>query len=322
MLLAITILGFRFSGTIALIVAVVAVVAVAGGWFVLNRRRGSIALDAAGLPDGAPLPAGGAMTTSPGPSGAMRVARAGLRLPRLRHRRRVALLALACTAALAATVAALWILTPSTDDLSDRVLAVARSERAPVVTPSEVPALLAEAVVAAEDERFFAHHGIDIVGLARAMLYDAGHACLCQGGSTITQQLVKEIYLGGDDSGLRKIVDVVLALKVELHATKAQILADYLTIVPVGFGRWGMVSGACAYFGRHLASLDLAQAALLAGMPEAPSAYDPLLHPAEALARRRVVLAAMAQDGWISRAAADAAQKERVAAGPTAACGG
>jgi len=89
-------------------------------------------------------------------------------------------------------------------------------------------------------------------------------------GSTITQQLVKDVYLGGSDSGLNKLADMALALKVELRTSKPQILADYLSVVLTGYGRYGMANAACADFHRPLAELDLGQLALLAGLPQAP----------------------------------------------------
>src|SRR5664280_3854825 len=115
------------------------------------------------------------------------------------------------------------------------------------------------------------------------MLYDVGHLCACQGGSTITQQLVKYVYLDGSDSGLNKLTDMALAAKVEIHTSKQQILADYLSVIATGYGRYGMASAACADFHRPLAELDLGQLALLAGLPQAPSAYDPLRDPAAAI---------------------------------------
>ena len=174
-------------------------------------------------------------------------------------------------ALLALGVVVLWVATPSGDDLTGRVQVMAISEHATVLAPGEVPPLLAEAVVATEDERFYQHHGIDVIGLGRAFLYDVTHLCACQGGSTITQQLVKDVYLGGSDGGVNKLADMTLAFKVELRFNKQQILADYLSVVPTGFARYGMANAACADFHRPLAHLDLGQLALLAGMPQAPS---------------------------------------------------
>jgi membrane peptidoglycan carboxypeptidase len=211
---------------------------------------------------------------------------------------------------LAAAGVLIWVATPPGDDLGTRVAALASLHGSSVLRPGEVPSLLAEAVVATEDERFYEHHGIDVIGLGRAVLYDVSHLCACQGGSTITQQLVKDVYLGGSDGGLNKLADMALAVKVELRFSKAQILADYLSVVLTGYGRYGMANAACADFHRPLADLDLGQLALLAGLPQAPSAYDPLLHPEAALVRRQEVLAAMVDEGSITRSQAAAAATE------------
>ena len=211
---------------------------------------------------------------------------------------------------LVGALALLWVLTPSGDDLGARVAGLASLHGSSVLLPGEIPPLLAEAVVATEDERFYEHHGIDVIGLGRAVLYDVSHLCACQGGSTITQQLVKDVYLGDSDAGLNKLAGMTLAVKVELRFSKAEILADYLSVVLTGYGRYGMASAACADFHRPLAELDLGQLALLAGLPQAPSAYDPLRDPAAALARRQEVLAAMVSEGDISEVEAAAAATE------------
>ena len=105
-----------------------------------------------------------------------------------------------------------------------------------------MPDLLAQAVVATEDSRFYSHHGLDTVGLARAVVYDATNRCLCEGGSTITQQLVKQLYLNNSDRGRDKVIDMVLALKVEQVLSKQQIMADYLSEIATGFGRYGVAA--------------------------------------------------------------------------------
>jgi penicillin-binding protein 1A len=216
---------------------------------------------------------------------------------------------------------ALWALTPSASDLQRRVGGLALAHGVTVVRPGEVPPLLAEAIVATEDERFYQHHGIDVVGLGRAFLYDVGHLCGCQGGSTITQQLVKDVYLNGSDGGLAKLADVALAFKVELQVSKQQILADYLSVVLAGYGVYGMPAAACADFGRPLGSLDLGQLALLAGMPQAPSGYDPRFNPVAAAGRRQEVLAAMVSEGYVTPEQAAAAATEPVVAGtPSRGC--
>jgi membrane peptidoglycan carboxypeptidase len=213
-----------------------------------------------------------------------------------------------------------WIGTPPGSDLQQRVEAIARAHHVTVVDAAELPPLLVDALVATEDERFWRHHGVDGSAVGRALLYDAVNGCACQGGSTITEQLVKNVYLGGSDLGVNKAEDMALALKVEARFSKQQILADYLTVVPFGNGLWGADTAACAYFGRHLPQLDLSQDALLAGMPRAPGAYDPRYHLSAAKARRDVVLAAMTAESYATPTQARAAAVAPVVQGPGNGC--
>jgi len=226
--------------------------------------------------------------------------------------RRLALAAAVMVAVLSPGVVTLWVSTPSTADIQVRVQEAVAKHGATVLSADEVPSQLSEAVIATEDERFYSHHGVDSIGLARALLYDVANACLCQGGSTVTEQLVKDIYLDGSDRGFNKIVDMVLALKVERVIGKRQIMADYLSEITTGFGRFGVSQAACAYFQAPVGGLTLAQYALLAGVTQAPSVYDPTINPDAATARRTQVLAAMVSDHYISAAQAAAAEQEPV----------
>ncbi len=216
----------------------------------------------------------------------------------------------------------LWISTPPADDIQQRVLEATTAHGVVLLNEEEVPPLLAQAVVATEDERFYAHHGIDTIGLGRAVLYDATHFCLCQGGSTITEQLVKDIYLNGTNEGYNKIVDVVMALKVERVIGKKRIMADYLSEITTGLNRYGVSSAACAYFHRPLDNLTLGQYALLAGVTQSPSLYDPTVDPGLAALRRSSVLAAMVADSFITPEQAATANAEPVLASgpPPASC--
>jgi len=221
--------------------------------------------------------------------------------------------AVAIAAALGGPSAAtLWVWTPGGADVQARVEALAQSHSSRVLGQDEVPAQLAEAVVAIEDERFYQHHGIDSVGLGRAVLYDATNLCLCQGGSTVTEQLVKDVFLGGSDRGYNKLQDMVLALKVERVLTKKQIMADYLSEITTGFGRYGVTAAACAYFQAPLPELTLGQYALLAGVTQAPSVYDPTINPGAARERRSQVLAQMVAEHYVSATQAAAANAEPV----------
>jgi penicillin-binding protein 1A len=208
----------------------------------------------------------------------------------------------------------LWVATPSADDVEARIKANTQAKGIVLLSEGGVPATLAHAVVATEDERFYNHHGIDSLGVARALLYDVTERCLCQGGSTITQQLVKDIYLGGSDRGRNKIEGMVLALKVERRLTKNQIMAAYLSEITTGFGVYGVSAAACQYFGAPLDNLTLGQYALLAGVTQAPSLYDPRVNPRAAAVRRAHVLAAMVADHYISTSQAGAANAEPVMA--------
>src|SRR5262249_42018545 len=155
-----------------------------------------------------------------------------------------------------------------------------------VVPLSAVAPALQHAVVATEDERFYGHHGVDVVGVLRALPYDATHLSLAQGASTITEQVAKLLYLNGDDrTPWRKLQDAALALKLENRYSKTQILDAYLDSVYFGEGAYGAWAASARYFGVSPAHLGTSQASLLAGLIQAPSAYDPRRHPA--LARER-----------------------------------
>jgi penicillin-binding protein 1A len=233
------------------------------------------------------------------------------------HRDRALRRLLVGQATVVVLIAALaWAGTPPTGDLQTRVAALAKAGRGTVLSPDAVPPLLARAIVDTEDERFYSNWGVDVIGLARAALYDAAHLCLCQGGSTITGQLAKQVYLGGSDAGLAKGADLVLAFKISLGSSKAQVLADYASVVPTGAGQLGMAGAACADFHLPLKSLDLGEAALIAGLPQAPSAYDPVLHPDAARARREEVLDAMVGEGDITGPQAASAAAEPVTLPP------
>jgi penicillin-binding protein 1A len=184
----------------------------------------------------------------------------------------------------------------------------------------EVPVLLQHAIVASEDERFYSHHGLDTIGTIRALWDDATQLCLCQGGSTITQQLAKAVYYPNDSRLSRKLPTIAIAYKIELHHSKAEILADYLSVVRFGYGLVGARAASCAYFGHDLvgpgaAQLTIAEAAELAGSVQAPSYYDPRYHSDQAEARRDYALDRMEQVGFISARQAATAKEAPVLAG-------
>ena len=154
---------------------------------------------------------------------------------------------------------------------------------------------LPKATVAIEDRRFYRHGALDYLGIARAALRDAGTLSLSQGGSTITQQLVRTLFLGNDTKRTvsRKLKEACLAIRLERDWPKSRILTAYLNDVYYGGHAYGAEAAAQTYFSRSARTLDLPQAALLAGLPRAPSLYDPLVSPGLARRRRNEVLAAM-----------------------------
>jgi penicillin-binding protein 1A len=205
----------------------------------------------------------------------------------------------------AALFAAAWASTPSAADLARQV------QRLDGVTPAlsvrGVAPILARAVVATEDERFYHHHGIDVLGLLRAAPYDLVHLSFAQGGSTITEQLAKLLYLQGDDhSPWRKLEDMALAVKLEDHYSKPAILAAYLDTAYYGAGAQGITAASMRYFGVPAGRLTLPEASLLAGLPQAPSLLDPFTDPTAARARQLDVLRSLVRVHAISFARAEA----------------
>jgi membrane peptidoglycan carboxypeptidase len=205
----------------------------------------------------------------------------------------VAVLAIVTTIVVAA-----WLTSPSTGDFNRRVR---RATPTSQIALSRISPLVRQAVVATEDERFYRHHGIDVIGLLRAIPYDVTHLSFSQGASTITEQLGKLLYLNGNDhSPWRKLEDAVVALRIERGHSKEQILGAYLNTAYFGHGAVGIGSASHRYFGRAPGSLDLAQATLLAGLIQAPSADDPTLHPQAARDRQVDVLRSMVRNGDIT----------------------
>jgi len=175
----------------------------------------------------------------------------------------------------------------------------------------DLPDVLADAVVSIEDRRFFTHHGIDPQGVARAALTDLRAGSVEQGGSTITQQLVKNAYVGKQQTLARKSREATLALALETRWSKRRILTAYLNTAYYGNGAYGVRDAARTYFGKEPRTLGVAEAALLAGLLRAPSGDDPFAAPNRALARREQVLTAMVAAGRLS-----AAQAAKAAAVP------
>ena len=157
-----------------------------------------------------------------------------------------------------------------------------------------------KAIVAIEDRRFWQHGGVDYIGIFRALRADVSSGSVTQGGSTIEQQLIRNLYLSPQQTIGRKLTEGCLAVQLARKWPKQRILAAYLNDIYFGHQAYGVEAAARGYFGIHARQLDLQQAALLAGMPQAPSAYDPLVNPGAARARRNEVLKAMLANGDIT----------------------
>jgi penicillin-binding protein 1A len=176
------------------------------------------------------------------------------------------------------------------------------AERTRQVVPLErMSRWLPLATVAIEDRRFYEHGGIDAEGIARALWRDVKAGRVVEGGSTITQQLVRTLYISNERTVERKVTEACLAVKLDSKWSKERILASYLNSVFYGNLAYGAEAAARTYFSRPARRLTLSQAALLAGLTQAPSAYDPFVDPARAVARRNEVLRAMLQLGLITR---------------------
>jgi penicillin-binding protein 1A len=170
------------------------------------------------------------------------------------------------------------------------------------VTLSRISPWLPKATVAVEDKRFYEHGGVDYVGILRALWADIGAGKVVEGGSTISQQLVRNMYIGREQTFDRKIKEACLAIKLSDKWSKAKILNTYLNTVYYGNHAYGVEAAAQTYFSTDARNLNLAQAALIAGLPQAPSIYDPLHDPKAALVRRTEVLKAMVADQAITGA--------------------
>jgi penicillin-binding protein 1A len=157
-----------------------------------------------------------------------------------------------------------------------------------------------QAFVAAEDRRFFAHRGVDPAGIVRALASNFMRGGVRQGGSTITQQIVKNLLVGKERSYIRKMREAVLAVRLERELTKKQLLELYINYVYLGSGNYGVEAASLDYFGKPAAELDAGQAATLAGLVPAPSRYSPHRHPENAIARRGYVLGRMVEEGYIT----------------------
>lgn len=221
---------------------------------------------------------------------------------RSRWRRRLLLSATAVVVIVVVALAALLGAAPAVSDAENRVRALSAAHGV-ADTGQPAPAKVARALIATEDSRFSSHHGLDSLGALRAATGSLSNHD--QGGSTLDQQFAKVVYTPGQSGVGAKLTQAGVALKLDANYSKPQILEMYLSSVYFGHGYWGLPAAARGYFGRRPGQLDWAQASMLAGLVQAPSAYDPINHRALAKSRQRHVLDRLVAVHAISAADAD-----------------
>jgi penicillin-binding protein 1A len=173
-------------------------------------------------------------------------------------------------------------------------------ERRSLVKLNDIPADMKNAVLAIEDARFYQHGGVDVIGILRAVLTDTMHGGATQGASTITMQVARNVFLSSEKTYSRKIYEMLLAYKIETALSKDQILEVYMNQIYLGQRSFGFAAAARTYFGKDLKDVTLAQAAMLAGLPKAPSAYNPVVNPKRARIRQEYILKRMLELKFIS----------------------
>ncbi|MEW9015366.1 penicillin-binding protein 1A [Burkholderia sp.] len=185
-------------------------------------------------------------------------------------------------------------------------------ERRSLVRFQDIPDVMKKAVLAIEDYRFYEHGGVDFVGILRAGVADLMHGGARQGASTITMQVARNFFLSSEKTYTRKIYEMLLAYRIERALTKDQILEVYMNQIYLGQRAYGFASAARVYFGKDLKDITLAEAAMLAGLPKAPSAYNPVVNPKRAKVRQEYILKRMLEVGYITQPQYDAAVKEEI----------
>lgn len=190
---------------------------------------------------------------------------------------------------------------------------VGEQRRIPVKLEN-IPKKLIQAVLATEDSRFYEHHGLDPIGIARALMVTINKGGASQGASTITQQLARNFFLTPEKTLIRKAKEAILAIEIENALNKQEILELYLNKIYLGYRSYGVAAAAKTYFGKELNQLTLSEIAVIAGLPKAPSTMNPLFSPKRALERRNVVLARMLDQKYITKEEYDAALKEPIVA--------
>ena len=184
-------------------------------------------------------------------------------------------------------------------------------ERRKLVPFKDIPVIVKQAVLSIEDARFYQHGGVDYIGLVRASLANVGRA-KSQGASTITMQVARNVYLSSEKTFTRKIYELLLTYKLEHLLSKDQIFEIYLNQIYLGHRAYGFAAAAETYFGKPIQSLSIAEAAMLAGLPKAPSAYNPINNPKRARSRQLYIIERMEDNGFITSAQAKAAKTEEL----------
>ena len=184
-------------------------------------------------------------------------------------------------------------------------------ERRKLVPFKDIPAVLKNAVLSIEDARFYRHGGVDYIGLARASLANVGNA-KSQGASTITMQVARNVYLTSEKTFTRKIYELLLTYKLEHLLSKDQIFEIYLNQIFLGHRAYGFAAAAETYFGKPIQSLSIGEAAMLAGLPKAPSAFNPINNPKRARSRQLYIIERMLENGFITEEEAQAAKTEEL----------
>ncbi len=219
-------------------------------------------------------------------------------------------------AILALAVAFAWPTLPSLEALTDyhpkiplrvytadgALIGEYGEERRAFVRIQEVPPVLKQAILAAEDDRFYQHSGVDFLGILRAAGANLATGSKRQGSSTITMQVARNFFLTREKTYSRKLYEILLAFKIEQNLTKDQILEVYINQIFLGRRAYGFAVASQTYFGKSIKDLNVPEAAMLAGLPKAPSAYNPVVNPKRAALRQQYVLRRMTELGFISEA--------------------
>src|SRR5215510_7951019 len=185
-------------------------------------------------------------------------------------------------------------------------------ERRILVKWEEIPQVLKDAIISVEDQNFYQHWGVDLFGVARASLRNLMNGRIVEGGSTLTQQLSKNLFLTPEKTLRRKIQEAMLAIQIERNYTKQQILTMYCNLHFMGHGQYGFAAAAEYYFGKQLKDLNIEEAAMLAAIPRSPPNYSPILHPDRALLRRNYAIDRMVAEKKITVAQGEEAKSHPI----------